>query len=93
MLRPGQVGHTDTDETVDAWAGEITKKWSSLTAQKQKAGGAKSKALMDTPLQGVDTGTTVSQDNRPSSQELESSDPPAVVNISGRCLLLHHVKQ
>lgn len=86
MLAAGQAGQPDTHKTVDAWAGEITKQWSSLVAQKQKARGSKPQAPNTAPSQEGNEGINASQDEGSRSQALDFSNLDA---SAGRCLLAH----
>lgn len=83
VMGAGQATHTDTDEAVDAWAGEITKKWTGLVAQNQKAGAPKAPAPATKPLQESAEGVVVSQDGSLSSQALDFSSP---TGSGGRCI-------
>lgn len=85
MGAAGQATRTDTDEAVDAWAGEITKKWTSLVAQKPKVGDPKPQAPATTPLQDSAAGIAASQDASLLSQALEISTP---VGSAGRSFSL-----
>lgn len=73
VLAAGQARHPDTYQTVDDWAGEITKKWSSLVAQKQKPAGSKPQAPTIVPMQEEEEGIIRSQDGSLTSQALDFS--------------------
>lgn len=85
VLAAGGATHTGTDEAVDAWAGEITKKWTGLVAQTQKAGAPKTPAPATRPVQESAEGIAVSEDasQDASSQALDFSSP---TGSSGRCI-------
>lgn len=85
MLPTGQAGQTGTDKAVDVWAGEITKKWTSLVAPK-RAGQGQGQTPGALPLQ-----PSVSQGPGPSSQTLTSSDAPDT-GSAGRYGPAHHLK-
>ena len=80
MLATGEVGQPDTDKAVDVWAGEITKKWSSLAATK-KAGQGQAPGAGVQPLQA-------SQDP---SQALHPSDAPDT-GSAGRYFAAYGIK-
>lgn len=83
MLAAGQAGHLNTEQTVNAWAGEITKKWGSLVTQKQKAREAKAQALTTVAMQEGDEGDVMSRDGGLSSQPLDLN------THTGRCVVVH----
>lgn len=86
MLAAGQAGQLGTDQRIDTWAGEITKQWSSLVAQKQTARASKFQALTTAPLQEGNEETIVSQNGGLSAEDLDFSTSGG---SAGRCVLMH----